>query len=78
MYKMAAAMRVLSLIAKVGKNGCYFQRVPSEIGLNTNKRLFSSSRAVYLAADGIESNPFYEKYAERIKVVRNEIKEGKL
>lgn len=75
---MAAARRVLSLIAKVEKNGRYFQRIPARIALNANKRLFSSSKAVYLPADGIESNPFYEKYAERIKVVRNEIKEGRL
>ena len=76
--KMAAARRVLSLIAKVEKNGRYFQRIPARIALNANKRLSSSSKAVYLPADGIESNPFYEKYAERIKVVRNEIKEGRL
>jgi len=41
-------------------------------------RFISSSGAGYSTSDGIESNPFYEKYAERIKKVRNEIKEGRL
>jgi len=41
-------------------------------------RFIFSSRGAYSVSDGIESNPFYEKYAERIKKVRDEIKEGRL
>ena len=74
---MAATMRVRSLVSKFAK-GNYFQRLPVQISAKSITRLLSSSRAVYFSTDGIESNPFYEKYAERIKVVRNEIKEGRL
>ena len=47
-----------------------FQGVRSQIGTIARIRVFSTS-------DEIESNPFYDKYAERIKKVRNEIKEGR-
>ena len=70
-------MRVRSLVSKFAK-GNYIQRLPVQISAKSITRLLSSSRAVYFSTDGIESNPFYEKYAERIKVVRNEIKEGRL
>ncbi|XP_068728002.1 ATP synthase mitochondrial F1 complex assembly factor 1-like [Montipora capricornis] len=74
---MAATMRVRSLVSKFAK-GNYFQRLPVQISAKSITRLLSSSRPVFFSTDGIESNPFYEKYAERIKVVRNEIKEGRL
>lgn len=78
---MAAAIRVCSRIAKmtkIAKSGSCFQGFASQILPKERIRPFSSSGAVYSATDGIESNPFYEKYAARIKEVTNDIKEGRL
>lgn len=75
---MAAAIRVCSRIAKIAKGGSCFQGFATQISPKARIRPFSSSGAVYSATDGIESNPFYEKYAARIKEVTNDIKEGRL
>ena len=61
---MAATVRICSCVRNLMKG------VRSQIGTIARVRVFSTS-------DEIESNPFYDKYAERIKKVRNEIKEGR-
>ena len=75
---MAASVRIRSCLRKLVKTTSCLQGFRSQIGTNARVRPLSSSGAVYSTSDGIESNPFYDKYAERIKKVRNEIKEGRL
>ena len=75
---MAAAVRVFVRLRKIAKPCSFLQAFTLQASFVTGKRLLSSSRVFYSASDGIESNPFYEKYAARIKEVRNEIKEGRL
>jgi len=75
---MAAAVRICSCFRKIANKGSSFQGFAAQISTTARTRFLSSSGAVYSASDGIESNPFYEKYAERIKEVRSEIKEGRL
>ena len=67
---MAATVRICSCVRNLMKATSCFQGVRSQIGTIARVRVFSTS-------DEIESNPFYDKYAERIKKVRNEIKEGR-
>ncbi|KAL9951023.1 hypothetical protein ACROYT_G043613 [Oculina patagonica] len=73
---MAASVRIC--IRKFAKTTSCIQGLRSKISTETRLRFLSSSRVVLCANDGLESNPFYEKYAERIKKVRKEIKEGRL
>jgi len=75
---MAAAVRVCVRLRKIANPCSSLQAFTLRTSCITEKRLLSSSRVFYSASDEIESNPFYEKYAARIKEVRNEIKEGKL
>ena len=67
---MAATVRICSCVRNLMKATPCFQGVRSQIGTIARVRVFSTS-------DEIESNPFYDKYAERIKKVRNEIKDGR-
>ena len=75
---MAAAMRGCVRFRKIAKPCSFLQAFTLRASCITVKRFLSSSRVFYSASDEIESNPFYEKYAARIKEVRNEIKEGRL
>ena len=71
-------MRICSCLRQISRNGSCFQRFAVQASAKAKSKHVSSSGAVYSASDGIESNPFYEKYAAKIKVVRDEIKEGRL
>ncbi|CAH3026387.1 unnamed protein product [Porites evermanni] len=75
---MAASVRVCVRLRKIANPCSSLQAFTLRTSCITEKRLLSSSRVFYSASDEIESNPFYQKYAARIKEVRNEIKEGKL
>ena len=75
---MAASVRICSCLRKFANTASCIQGFGPRISSEVRARFISSTRAVYSTNDGIESNPFYEKYAERIKKVRNEIKEGRL
>ena len=75
---MAAAVRVCVRLRKIANPCSSLQAFALRASCVTVKKFLSSSRVFYSASDEIESNPFYEKYAARIKEVRNEIKEGKL
>lgn len=78
LFNMAAAVRICSCLRKISRNGSCFQRFAVQASAKAKSRHLSSSGAVYSASDGIESNPFYEKYAAKIKEIRDEIKEGRL
>lgn len=75
---MAAGVRICSCVRKFTNTASCFLGFRLGISVEARVRFIFSSRAVCSTSDGIESNPFYEKYAERIKKVRNEIKEGRL
>ena len=75
---MAASVRVCVRLRKIANPCSSVQAFTLRTSCITEKRLLSSSRVFYSASEEIESNPFYEKYAARIKEVRNEIKEGRL
>ena len=75
---MAAAARVCFRLRKIANPCSSLQAFTLRASCVTVKTFLSSSRVFYSASDEIESNPFYEKYAARIKEVRNEIKEGKI
>ena len=75
---MAAAVRVCVRLRKIANPCSSLQAFTLRASCVTVKTFLSSSRVFYSASDEIESNPFYEKYAARIKEVRNEIKEGRL
>ena len=75
---MAATVRICSCLRKFANTASCIQVFRPRISSEARVRFISSSRGAYSASDGIESNPFYEKYAERIKKVRNEIKEGRM
>ena len=75
---MAAAVRGCVRFRKIAKPCSSLQSFTLQASCITVKRFLSSSRVFDSASDEIESNPFYEKYAARIKEVRNEIKEGRL
>ena len=75
---MAATVRGCVRFRKIAKPCSFLQAFTLRASCITVKRFLSSSRVFYSASDEIESNPFYEKYAARIKEVRNEMKEGRL
>ena len=75
---MAAAVRVCVRLRNIANPFSSLQAFTLRASCIIEKRFLSSSRVFYSASDEIESNPFYEKYAARIKEVRNELKEGKL
>ena len=64
---MAAAARVCFRLRKIANPCSSLQAFTLRASCITVKRLLSSSRVFYSASDEIESNPFYEKYAARIK-----------
>ena len=75
---MAASVRICSCLRKFANRTSCFQGFRPINSSEARIRFIFSSRGAYSVSDGIESNPFYEKYAERIKKVRDEIKEGRL
>ena len=75
---MAAAVRGCVRLRNIANPFSSLQAFTLRASCINEKRFLSSSRVFYSASDEIESNPFYEKYAARIKEVRNGIKEGRL